>query len=265
MQDSKRKISAKKQLKQDLRGFDASSEKKGFFGDLSSRMEQIKNMENEQKREYKNIDDDEIIPLTLASQYIPIRDIKGGIIETTDNRFLKIVELEPVNYNLKSESEKKRIINAFEDYLKIAPKKMQIKCMCHEATVNDIVQKINNNKVSEQYDNVRDIYEDSIRFVRSLAATDAITKRFFIVFQYEPEAKYLEKSFEHAKKYLYDVVETATKYLKVCGNLIYDTEEHPNHNQARYIYEILNRKKAFTMPFEYSVSLLENRWMEKNG
>lgn len=37
---------------------------------------------------------------------IPIKDIRNGLIETTDNRYIKIIEIEPINFMLRSEEEK---------------------------------------------------------------------------------------------------------------------------------------------------------------
>ncbi len=36
----------------------------------------------------------------FVQDYLPIRDLKNGIIETTDNRYIKILEIEPINFTL---------------------------------------------------------------------------------------------------------------------------------------------------------------------
>ena len=36
--------------------------------------------------------------LEFVQDYLPIRDLKNGIIETTDNRYIKILEIEPINF-----------------------------------------------------------------------------------------------------------------------------------------------------------------------
>ena len=33
-----------------------------------------------------------------AQDYLPIRGIRGGVIETTDGRYIKILEIEPINF-----------------------------------------------------------------------------------------------------------------------------------------------------------------------
>ena len=36
--------------------------------------------------------------LEFVQDYLPIRDLKNGIIETTDNRYIKILEIEPITF-----------------------------------------------------------------------------------------------------------------------------------------------------------------------
>ena len=64
---------------------------------------------------------------TRASLELPIREIKDGIIHTTDGRFVKIIEVLPINFLHRSSSEQRNIIYSFMGYLKIAPPELQIK------------------------------------------------------------------------------------------------------------------------------------------
>ena len=40
--------------------------------------------------------------LDFVQDFIPIKDIHHGIIETTDGRYIKILEIEPINFMLRS-------------------------------------------------------------------------------------------------------------------------------------------------------------------
>lgn len=59
--------------------------------------------------------------LEFVQDYLPIRDLKNGIIETTDNRYIKILEIEPINFTLRSDEEQFNIISSFASWLKISP------------------------------------------------------------------------------------------------------------------------------------------------
>ena len=48
-----------------------------------------------------------------VQDFIPVRDIRDGIVELNDNRFIKILEIEPINFMLRSEEEQAGIIASF--------------------------------------------------------------------------------------------------------------------------------------------------------
>ena len=53
--------------------------------------------------------------------WLPIKNIIGGVVVTKDNRFIKILEVMPVNIYLKSPNDRQNIISSYAAYLKIAP------------------------------------------------------------------------------------------------------------------------------------------------
>ena len=57
--------------------------------------------------------------ITGTRGFIPVKDIRDGIIITTDNRYIKVLEVLPVNFYLKSPMEQQNIIHYFINYLKI--------------------------------------------------------------------------------------------------------------------------------------------------
>ena len=58
--------------------------------------------------------------------YLPVEKIANGIVYTTDGRYVKILEIEPINFLLRSAREQQGIIYSFISYLKISPVKLQI-------------------------------------------------------------------------------------------------------------------------------------------
>ena len=65
-----------------------------------------------------------------AQSFLPIRTICNGIVETTDGRYLKILEIEPINFALRSSEEQFNIISSFASWLKISPIRLQCKTIC---------------------------------------------------------------------------------------------------------------------------------------
>ena len=50
--------------------------------------------------------------------YVPIQKIENGIVYTTDHRFIKILEIVPINFLLRSAREQRNIVSSFISYLK---------------------------------------------------------------------------------------------------------------------------------------------------
>ena len=61
-----------------------------------------------------------------SQEWLPVTDIRDGVVVTKDGRYLKILEVLPVNFYLKSPIEQQNIIYFFASYLKVAPDTLQI-------------------------------------------------------------------------------------------------------------------------------------------
>ena len=63
--------------------------------------------------------------LEFIQPFLPVKDIRNGIVETTDGRYIKILEIEPINFMLRSSEEQYNILSSFASWLKISPMKLQ--------------------------------------------------------------------------------------------------------------------------------------------
>ncbi len=68
-----------------------------------------------------------------VAAFIPIEKIENGIIYTRDHRYVKLLEVRPVNFLLRSAQEQRNIIYAFISYLKISPVRIQFKVLTKRA------------------------------------------------------------------------------------------------------------------------------------
>ena len=78
--------------------------------------------------------------LEFVQDYIPVKDIHHGIIETTDGRYIKILEIEPINFMLRSDEEQYNIISSFASWLKISPMRLQFKSITRKADSDRHIQ-----------------------------------------------------------------------------------------------------------------------------
>lgn len=120
-----------------------------------------------------------------VQDFIPVKEIKHGIIETTDNRYIKILEIEPINFMLRSDEEQFNIISAFASWLKIAPMRLQFKSITRKADSDKHVAMVREELAADQNQSCQELGEEYIKLIKDVGNREALTRRFFLIFQYE--------------------------------------------------------------------------------
>lgn len=128
----------------------------------------------------------EVKPLNPLADYVPIEKIEHGVIFTKDHRYVKVLEVIPVNFLLRSAQEQRNIIYSFISYLKIAPVRVQSKVLSKRADINRHTVTIRRELELETDPRCRALQEDYLKLIQHLGSREAITRRFFLVFEYEP-------------------------------------------------------------------------------
>lgn len=192
-------------------------------------------------------------PLNALSDYVPVERITNGVIVTRDHRYVKIVEIIPVNFLLRSEREQRSIIYAFISYLKIAPVKVQFKVLTKRADIDRHVEAVRRELEQETDSRCRMLQEDYLRLIYQLGSREAITRRFFLIFEYEPMAGARRGDEEtEAVASLQTAARTAENYLRQCGNSVVHHEDE-DEAIAEILYHILCRCESDKTPFKEKV------------
>ena len=117
--------------------------------------------------------------------YLPVEKIANGIVYTTDGRYVKILEIEPINFLLRSAREQQGIIYSFISYLKISCQ-LQIKMISKKQTSISIWSSPSWSWSRETDPHCQELQRDYIQFVQNLSSREAVSRRFFLIFEYEP-------------------------------------------------------------------------------
>ena len=200
------------------------------------------------------------LPYTRASAEIPVKAIRDGIIHTADGRYVKILEVMPINFLHRSASEQRNIIYAFMSYLKIAPPELQIKSISKKADIAQYLAAIRENIREEENERCRMLQQDYANLICSVGYKEAVTRRFFLIFQAENK-RGTEKDIVNT---LLSYAQTAKKYMYQCGNQI-DLSENPTEEAAEIFYTLLNRKTSTTKPFAEHLNQVVDWYRKENG
>ena len=175
--------------------------------------------------------------------WLPVKNIIGGVVFTKDNRFVKILEVLPVNVYLKSPADRQAIIEAYAAYLKIAPNNMAIEVRTLAADTSDYVERMRQYAEAEENENCREMIEDNIREIGEGIASEAIRHRFFIIFQYEMQMKAKRNTVRGIVDRLNEEADTARRYLDVCELEVLEPRYMDNF-MLRLLYEIIDKKTS---------------------
>ena len=185
--------------------------------------------------------------------YIPVRDIQCGIVETTDGRYVKILEVEPINFMLRSEEEQFNIIAFFANWLKISPVRLQFKSITRKADSDKHVAMIEEELAKEKNGECRSLGEGYIRLIKDVGNREALTRRFFLIFQYEEARRGDREDFGQIYGTLQAAEQTARTYFMQCGNAILQPDD-PDEATAEILYMFFNRRSCVEEPFSLRVN-----------
>lgn len=181
--------------------------------------------------------------LNPCAEYLPIEKIENGIIYTKDHRYVKIIEVTPINFLLRSAREQRSIIYSFISYLKISPVRIQFKVLTKQADINKHVEIVHQEMERETDSHCRDLQEDYLKLIGRLGSREATTRRFFIAFEYESVGRRNATEEADAVSSLQIATRTAVNYLKQCGNEVL-TPENEDEFTVDVLYNILCRQES---------------------
>ena len=175
-------------------------------------------------------------------EWIPLEKIyKDGTIKLKNNNYIKIIKIMPINYNLKSELEKKSIINSYKIFLKTCNFPIQILIQSKKENLDDHILKIQKN--IEKNKKIEDIGKEYIKYIKSISLSKkSSTKEFYIVINNEKNNTKNNIEIEEIIKN-----ELNEKYFKIkeclsrCGNSVQEISE--KEETIKILFSFLNTRK----------------------
>lgn len=190
--------------------------------------------------------------LSFTQDFIPIKNLEHGIIETTDGRYIKILEIEPINFMLRSEEEQYEIICSFASWLKISPVHLQFKSITRKADSEKHIAMLRNEMETEESEQCKKLSEGYIRLIKDVGSREALTRRFFLIFRYEELRRNENSDYGQICSTLLTAEQNARAYFMQCGNNILQPKD-PDEATAEILYMFFNRRSCVEEPFHSRV------------
>ena len=168
--------------------------------------------------------------------------------ETTDGRYIKILEIEPINFMLRSSEEQFNILSSFASWLKISPMKLQFKSITRKADSDKHIAMLRQEMASEDNEQCKTLSEDYIRLIKDVGSREALTRRFFLIYQYEAIGRNESDDYSKIYSMLMTAEQNARAYFLQCGNNILQPK-NPDLATAEILYMFFNRRSCVDEPF----------------
>lgn len=190
--------------------------------------------------------------LSFTQDFIPIKNLEHGIIETVDGRYIKILEVEPINFMMRSAEEQYAIISSFASWLKISPVHLQFKSITRKADSDKHIAMLRKEMDTEENEQCKKLSEGYIRLIKDVGSREALTRRFFLIFRYEELRRNENSDYGQICSTLLTAEQNARAYFMQCGNNILQPKD-PDEATAEILYMFFNRRSCIEEPFHSRV------------
>jgi len=173
-------------------------------------------------------------------EWIPIEKFyENGIIKLKNNKYIKIMKINPINFNLKSKLEKESILNSYKIFLKTCDFNFQILIQSNKEDLSKNISNIKNNLKNKKEEFLKEISEEYINYINKINSNKkSSSKNFYIVISSEENSKNSEDIIiEELNEKFFKIKECLSR----CGNLV--TGYSTKNELIQIIFSFLNSKK----------------------
>jgi len=122
-----------------------------------------------------------------TQEFVPIKEIRDGIIILKDNTMRAVVMASSVNFALKSADEQQAVIMQFQNFLNGLDFSVQISIQSRELDIRPYIAILEGRYKNEIGDLMKIQIREYIQFVKSFVEqTSIMTKTFFVVIPFSP-------------------------------------------------------------------------------
>jgi len=179
-----------------------------------------------------------------VQEWLPFTQIlDNGIIKMKDNSYIKIIKINPINFNLKSELEKESILNSYKIFLKTCNFNFQILIQSNREDLSKHNLNIQNKLILEN-EKIQNISKKYIQYINKLNINNkSSSKNYYIII------KYINQQQDNDSAEAYALEELNNQYFKIkeclsrCGNLVKDVSQ--KEDIKNIMFSFLNSRIYF--------------------
>ena len=176
-------------------------------------------------------------------EWLPIKEIdKKGVVKLKNNNLIKIIKVNPINYNLKSDLEKESILNSYKIFLKTCNFDIQILIQSNKEDLSHHINNIQNNISKKENKYLEKISKNYIQYINKInSERKSSSKDFYIIISNENKKNNNIQTEELLKNDLKEKYFKIKECLSRTGNSVQEISN--KENIEKLFFSILNVKK----------------------
>ena len=185
-----------------------------------------------------------IIKNKTLQEWLPIKEIdKKGVVKLKNNNLIKIIKVNPINYNLKSDLEKESILNSYRIFLKTCNFDIQILIQSNKEDLSHHINNIQNNISKKENKYLEKISKNYIQYINKInSERKSSSKDFYIIISNENKKNNNIQTEELLKNDLKEKYFKIKECLSRTGNSVQEISN--KENIEKLFFSILNVKKS---------------------
>ena len=179
--------------------------------------------------------------------WIPIDEIYSNGIIKTKNKYIKILKITPINYNLKSDLEKQAILNSYKTFLKTCNFDIQILIQSSKENLEKNISYIKKNIEKKENKYLEKIAENYIEYINKInSSKKSSSKNFYLIISKSNlKEQDFNESFEIIKNDLKEKYFKIKECLSRCGNSVFEVTT--KEELLKIINSFLNTRKEINL------------------
>ena len=177
-------------------------------------------------------------------EWLLIKEIdKKGVVKLKNNNLIKIIKVNPINYNLKSDLEKESILNSYKIFLKTCNFDIQILIQSNKEDLSHHINNIQNNISKKENKYLEKISKNYIQYINKInSERKSSSKDYYIIISNENKKNNNFQTEELLKNDLKEKYFKIKECLSRTGNSVQEISN--KENIEKLFFSILNVKKS---------------------
>ena len=183
------------------------------------------------------------LTIKTVQEWLLLDKILDDGIFVSNGKYVKMIKVFPINYELKSDLEKEAILNSYKLFLKICDFDIQILIQSRKENLDSHIIQIKNQIKDEKNEKLYDISNSYIEYIKDKNQhQNSSSKNFYILISSQIENSNNEFSIKTIREDLNNKYYKIKDSLSRCGNIVVDINN--KSDVEKIMYSFYNFRKS---------------------